>query len=568
MIELDRVSFHYPPVASGGEGLVVLDALSLRIQQGERVALLGATGAGKTTLLLILAGLVPSITGGTLQGRVMVAGHDVRSVEPGRLSEEVGLLFQQAEHQLFNMSVEEEIAFGLEGMGLPVPEIEDRIEWALERVGLQGQRERAPWQLSGGEQKRLALGTVLATRPRLLLLDEPMAGLDPAGRWRIATLLEELKGQRESTILVTEQDTEWVARWADRVLVLHDGQIVLDGPTREVLSQVDTLHALAVQPPQIAEVDAALHLPGRPLRVCEAAPLLQQMVGGEGMGEAERTREPVARSAAPPAIAARNLYFHYGTGRPALTGLSLEVPEGQFVAIVGPNGGGKTTFAKHLNGLLRPHQGELRLFGQPTAQRPVGELARQVGYLFQNPDLQIFQVSVREELAFGPRNLGLGEREVQGRVEEALERFDLQRWADVPPAVLGYGQRRMVTVAALWTMQPRIWVLDEPTTGLDGWLTQRVVEAMQALHSAGHTLLLITHDPRLAALAERVAVISGGRIAYDGPTHALMADPATLQRFGLEPPAVTRLAQRVAGVPDDLLTVEELVAAVRHAHAL
>ncbi len=190
-------------------------------------------------------------------------------------------------------------------------------------------------------------------------------------------------------------------------------------------------------------------------------------------------------------------------------------------------------------------------------------LAQQVGYLFQTPDLQLFAVSVREELAFGPRNLGLSRSEVDERVAEALARFDLAAWADAPPAVLGYGLRRLVSIAAVWAMQPRLWVLDEPTTGLDARLTGRLVEEMRALHSSGHTLMLITHDLRLvAALAERLVVIAGGRVALDGTPRVLLADAAPLRPFDLRPPPVTRLAGKVPWLSSDLLTVEELVAAM------
>ncbi|MGH2544534.1 MAG: energy-coupling factor ABC transporter ATP-binding protein, partial [Ardenticatenaceae bacterium] len=229
----------------------------------------------------------------------------------------------------------------------------------------------------------------------------------------------------------------------------------------------------------------------------------------------------------------------------------------------GPNGGGKTTLAKHLNGLLRPQEGTLRLFGETTTGRRVGELARKVGYVFQSPDLQIFAVTVQEELAFGPRNIGLNEAEVRECVEEALARFGLREWAEAPPAVLGYGLRRLVTIASVWTMQPPIWVLDEPTTGLDVRLTSRLVREMENLYADGHTVLLITHDLRLVALlAQRLVIIANGQVALDGPPRHLLSDTDALRPFGLRPPPITRLANQVPWLPNNLLTIEELVAAV------
>ena len=476
----------------------------------------------------------------------------------------MGLLFQQSDQQLFNMSVEDEITFGLEGLALPVAEIAERTEWVLQRTGLTALRDRAPWQLSGGEQKRLALAAVLAMRPRLLLLDEPMAGLDPLGRRAVATLLDDLKAMQEVAILVMEQDAEWISRWAERVLVMHEGRLVMDGPTREVLSQVTALHDLGLWPPQMAELAHALRVPGHPLTTTEMAPRLALV---RPVTPCPPLPPPPPRHTEP-AIHATDLHFRYPDGPQALNGLSLSVARGEWALIAGPNGGGKTTFAKHLNGLLVPQRGEVALFGQPTVGQRVGTLARQVGYLFQNPDLQLFATTVREELAYGPRNLGLGEPEVRARVAEALDRFALHEWADTPPAVLGFGLRRLVTIAAVWAMQPPIWLLDEPTTGLDRTLTLRVLAEMQALHRAGHTLLLITHDLRLAAFAERMVVVAEGRVAMDGPPRQLLADHRPLRPFGLRPPAVSRLAGKVPWLPRGLLTVEEVVACVEGADAL
>jgi energy-coupling factor transporter ATP-binding protein EcfA2 len=295
------------------------------------------------------------------------------------------------------------------------------------------------------------------------------------------------------------------------------------------------------------------------LTTTEVAPLLQR----SNAPTLQRSNAPtLQRSNALPSVVANNLLFAYPDGPQVLNGLSLEVSEGQFVALAGPNGGGKTTFAKHLNGLLRPAAGSLCLFGEETAGRRVGELARQVGYVFQNPDLQLFAPTVREELAFGPRNLGLDDSEIAARIEAALEHFDLHRWAEVPPAVLGYGLRRLVTLAAVWAMRPRLWVLDEPTTGLDAHLTARLVEAMQRLHREGHTLLLITHDLRLvASLAERLVIIAEGKVALDGTPRTLLPDADALRSFGLRPPPIPRLARKVPALPNDLLTVEELLSA-------
>lgn len=264
----------------------------------------------------------------------------------------------------------------------------------------------------------------------------------------------------------------------------------------------------------------------------------------------------------PLAVDVRALRFAYPGGPPALDGLSLAVPEGQFVAVVGPNGGGKSTLARHLNGLLRPQGGTVAINGQPTAGQPVGELARVVGYVFQNPDHQIFAPTVREEVAFGLRNLGLAGSALEQRTQEALAAFNLGALAEAPPAVLGYGLRRLVTLASVWAMQPLIWLLDEPTTGLDAQFTRLLLARLRSLHDLGRTILLITHDLKLAAeAAQRVVVVSQGRVVLDGPPQVVLADSVALAAAGLRPPPIIRLSALLAphGFPHPLLSVEQFV---------
>lgn len=595
-ILLDDLHFSYPPIVQGGQPAAVLQGVTLAVPAGQAVAIMGPTSSGKTTLALILAGLAPEMTGGQLAGRAWVDGLDAIRTPAAVLSRRLGLVFQEPERQLFNMTVADEVAFGLEGLALPPAEIAARVGWALAAVGLSDPHllERAPWQLSGGQQKRLAIASIVALRPPILLLDEPMAGLDPAGRREVAGVLRELKQTANTTVLVMEKDAEFAARWAERVVVLAEGRVALDGTPAEVFRQVDLLARLGVAAPQVAELAARLCTGGTevafltaqqaagalipilktPEQVQESAPdwtpeLVQEFApdrapeeargfvqGGDRVSEAHLPRLAEPR---PTAVQLSQVSFAYSAGARALDGVSLAVPQGQFVALVGQNGGGKSTLARHLNGLLRPQAGSVTIHGRPTAGRAVGDLAREVGYLFQNPDHQIFAPTVREEIAFGPRNLGLKGEPLDQRVRQALTAFDLERIADTPPAVLGYGQRRLVTVASLWAMQPPLWVLDEPTTGLDARIISQLLARLRQLHRAGHTILFITHDLRLAAeSAERVIVVDRGQIALDGSPAAVLADSASLARFGLRPPPITRLSAALAphGFPHPTLTVD------------
>lgn len=568
-LRLEDLHFSYPPRLPDGPPVEVLRGLTLYAPAGQALAIMGPTSSGKTTLALLLAGLAPEMTGGQVRGQAWVAGLDPVTTSPARLSHTVGLVFQEPERQLFNMTVAEEVAFGLEGRAVPPQQIGERVQRALASVGLTGLEQRAPWQLSGGQQKRLAIASILAMQPPILVLDEPMAGLDPAGRREIAALLADLKRTTGATVIVTEKDAEFVARWAERVAVLADGQIVLEGEPGELFQQTDRLHALGVGAPQMAELAARLRAEG------EGATFLTAHAGATWVAQQRPPAfqappapatlpappEPLVSRKTPPAVAVDAVSFAYPGDAPALAGLALTVQAGEFVAIVGPNGGGKSTLARHINGLLRPQRGAVALFGQPSAGRPVGELARTVGYVFQNPDRQIFAPTVREEVAFGPRNLGLAGQALTQRVAEALAAFDLTALAEAPPAVLGYGLRRLVTLASVWAMQPPIWLLDEPTTGLDARLTGLLMERLHALHGSGHTILFITHDLKLAAGAQRIVGISQGRVALDGPPQSVFADSAGLAAIGLRPPPIARLSALLepAGFPHPMLHVEQFM---------
>jgi energy-coupling factor transporter ATP-binding protein EcfA2 len=258
-ILVEGLRFAYPPLSPGASAPWVIDHLDLRVHRGEWLAVMGASDVGKTTLCLLLTGLAPHLTDGSMEGRIVIDGRDTREYAPSSLADAIGLLFQEPEAQLFNPTVEAEVAWGLENLGLPVPEIRARLDQVLALLRLEHARARSPHELSGGEKKRLALASVLAMRPPLLILDEPMGGLDPAGRRQVLAALADLGGDRSVTIVMTESDPEAVAAFADRLVVLHRGRIALEGPPRSLFQQVDRLAALGVAAPLMARVAAMLN---------------------------------------------------------------------------------------------------------------------------------------------------------------------------------------------------------------------------------------------------------------------------------------------------------------------
>jgi energy-coupling factor transport system ATP-binding protein len=571
-IAVENLYYAYPPASPRGDAVPVLQGINVEIERGETVALLGRVGAGKTTFCMALNGLVPQATGGVFRGNVRVLGLNTKEHPVADLAQHVGLVFQDPEYQLVQMRVEDEVAFGCENLGVPAAEIEERVAWALEAVGLAAYRDRSPLLLSGGEKQRLAIASLLAMRPGVLVLDEPTASLDPAGKAAVFRVLQELRRRQDLTIVMATQEIERITRFVDRVLVLHQGQIVLDGPPAKILSQVPKLEELGIGAPQIMEL---AHL------LSQRSKHRYQFSGDAQAFKVLRSRARKARlhkahgglPKAPPPPAARpnpfadhsqvtveNVSFAYPDGTPALRNVSLILHPGDYVALLGPNGAGKTTLVRHLNGLLRPDSGRVLVERQDTRTTGIAELAHLVGYVFQNPDHQIFAPTVEEEIAFGLQAQQLPASIVGRRVSETMDHFGLAPFAGTPPALLGFAQRRQVALAAILAMHPKVLILDEPTGGLDWRSRQELLSLLNSLNTLGHTIVLVTHDMRLVAEhARRAVVLAGGGLLFDGDTRELFRQPAVLSQAQLRLPPVTRLANRLSaeGMPPDVLTCEE-----------
>ncbi len=572
-ISIRDLRFSYPPLQPDGEPVRVLAGVNLEVERGEFLSIMGPTGAGKTTLCLALNGIVPHSTGGRFGGDVVVAGLNTREHPVAVMASRVGIVLQDAESQLFNMTVEDELAFGPESLGVPRAEIGERVDWALAAVGMTAHRDRSPFHLSGGQKQRVAIAAMLAMLPRILVLDEPTSGLDPAGKGEVFGVINELKRNRQMTIVLVEQESEKIAEFSDRVTVLHEGRIALAGPPAEIFSQVDRLHEIGVAAPQVSELANLINKRRGTRHVFTTLKDARQAlapttVGARQVGltvSKQETYSPTYLAPTPddpnPCIQVRDLWYRYDDETDALRGINLDVKDGDLVAIVGQNGSGKTTLVKHFSGLLKARQGAVRVYGRDTADLRVGQLARQVGYVFQNPDHQIFSPTVREEIAFGPKNLGLTPDKVDRRVTETLARFRLEAYAGAPPALLGYGLRRKVGVAAVYAMRPRVFVLDEPTAGLDWRGSQELMSLLTDMNAKGHTIILVTHDMRLVAgHAHRTVVLHEGRLIASGDTQSVFQRAEWLASARIEPPQIAQLARQLvslgAEVLRGMLTVE------------
>jgi len=575
-IELREVRFRYPRTEEPA-----LRGVDLRIEAGELVGVIGGTGSGRSTLALVMSGQIPSFVEGRFEGEALIFGRSTRGRRGAELAEEVGILYQDPESQLYGLTVEEEVTVGLENRGLEPEEIRARVAWALEVVGLAGSEERSPYDLSGGEKQRAVLAGVLALRPRILVLDQPTAALDPLTRNQLWELLEALVAEGR-TVVAIDQDLDRLVRVAHRLVWMDGGRVRADGAPREVVADPEALAASGVRPPQVARLAAALRLSPSPLGVEEVASRLggsstpgpapaprptwgpapaPRPAPGPAPGPRPAAGRPGMAPAGDPLVVCEGVEHTFLDGTRALRGVDLRIWAGEFLAVLGPNGSGKTTLARHLNGLLRPTAGRVLVRGRDTREATTAELAATVGYLFQDPNHQLVSRTVREEIAVGPRARGLPEAEARARAEEVMERLGLASIAQEHPLHLTLADKQRVAIASVVALDPAALVLDEPTTALDARETEGLLALLRDLRSEGRTVVLITHDMELVVEADRCLVLAEGRVVFDGPPRALFADDGLLGRASLEPPQVARLA-RILGVEPPWLDLAEAVAAL------
>ncbi|MGO4831993.1 ABC transporter ATP-binding protein, partial [Rhizobiaceae sp. 2RAB30] len=453
-----------------------------------------------------------------------------------------------------------EVAFAPETLGLPRDEIAQRVSAALGEVHLTGFEKRQPATLSGGQKQRLAIASVLAANPSVLCLDEPTTDLDPVGKQEVFEIANTLRS-RDTTLVVVEHETP-EALLATRIVLMDGGRIIEDGPTQQVLRKVELFRRIRAMPLQIPDLFSGLgySVDERPLTVDEAAReyaegavLLDGAKHGIRLAEEERRAERYGEVV----IEANGLGHRYDTGHMAVQSVSFVIRRGEFVAILGQNGSGKTTMIKHLNGLLRATSGSVSVAGRDAAKSSVLELGGHVGYVFQNPDHQIFSDTVFDEVAFGLRKRKFDEDMVRERVSEALASVGLQGFEAEDPFSLTKGQRQRVAVASVLAMRPDVLILDEPTTGLDYHEQRGMMEMVRGLNEAGSTIIIVTHAMWVVCeFAHRVRVIKGGALAKDGETRQVFAEEAALADVALLPPPIVSLGNRLGRT---VLTVDEML---------
>jgi energy-coupling factor transport system ATP-binding protein len=487
-LELDAITYTYAKRSQPA-----LHEVSAVFQPGEVALLIGASGSGKTTLIRCVNGLIPrAYKEGTLNGQIRCFGESTAALSLAQIASRVATVLQDPEKQIVATTVRSDLAFGLENLGQPREDIQARVAKVAEQLDIAHLLNRETHTLSGGERQRVVIAGVLAAQPPALLLDEPLAALDPPSAREALDLFAQLAREGKTVVLIEHRVRDVLRIAPAHCLALDAGRITFRGDA--------TACAKWIGPPD----DATLAPPRNP----QGASLL----------------------------AFDAVHFGYAnTGREQASGVSLNVRAGDVIALLGPNGAGKSTLCRLAIGLIRPTSGSISISGSNIAARTTAEIVRDVGYVFQNPSSTLFANTLREELSFGPRNIGIGPAETARDIERVLTMIDLPGLdLDKSPFALSHGQQKRIALAAVLTMRPRVLLMDEPTAGLDEDTAEVVMRGLFSAEGRPDAIVMITHDLRLARrYANRAVILNQGRIIADGAPDTLLDDAGLLARGGL-----------------------------------
>lgn len=574
-----KLAFDYLRYGEEGEEPEVnraIDQVDLDIQEGQFIAILGHNGSGKSTLAKHINGLlVPT------EGTLWVDQMDTSSQKDiWEIRQKAGMVFQNPDNQIIGTVVEEDVGFGPENLGVPTEDIWKRVDESLEAVGMTAYRHHSPNKLSGGQKQRVAIAGVMAMHPKCIVLDEPTAMLDPNGRKEVLRSVRELNQKENVTVILITHYMEEVI-WADDVYVMDKGKIVMHGEPREIFSKVAQLKKYRLDVPQVTLLayelkQAGVKIPDGILTIEELVHALEQK---EVTAPAEwRTKiESVAFAGekAPEreekkSLELEHISYVYNPGTAyemhALKDINLNIPQGQFVGIIGHTGSGKSTLIQHFNGLMKPTDGHIFFEGQDiwAEQFPLRGLRSQVGLVFQYPEHQLFETDVLTDVCFGPKNQHLTQEECEKRAKEALEHVGLdESYYAKSPFELSGGQKRRVAIAGVLAMNPKVLILDEPTAGLDPMGRDEILDQIALLHKTrGITIILVSHSMEdIARYVERIIVMNHGEKAFDDTPKKVFAHYKELESIGLAAPEITyivhALQEKGLKVDTTATTIEE-----------
>ncbi len=510
--------------------------ISFDVRAGEILLIAGASGCGKTTLIRCLNGLAPRSYKGEINGRVAVFGKDIQSWKLSQISQKIGTALQDPERQILGTKVVNEVAFGLENLNIPREEIFQRVDEALTFLKIFHLRERETFSLSGGEKQKLALAGILAMRPSILLLDEPLASLDPASAQDALDTARFLADQGIAILMVEHRVEDVLRIKPERVMLMDSGEIRYLGDAAGLFN-VASFREVKL-PANVIVERAKAETPPEEINLLPGA--ASAVSNDEAIVEFE------------------NVAFGYDSNVEVLHGLNLKIKRGDVIAVLGPNGAGKTTFVKHAIGLLKPKAGRVLVNGRDTKEISVAQIASVLGYVFQSPSHMLFAPTVREELAFGPTNLRHSDERIEMEVKEALRIVNLSDKENDPPLALSFGQQKRVSIAAILAMQSKILVMDEPTAGQDYQNYMNFMDSILQLPSF-EAILFITHDVDLAVIyANRVLIVNDGRLVADGRPQDVLRDFDRLKANRLAPTSLLRLNLERLGETGKFMRAEAL----------
>lgn len=556
IIEMECVSFSYGTAADGAYALKDID---LSVEEGAFVGLIGPSGAGKSTLASAITGAIPHHYRGRLFGSTLVAGLDTCEASLTDIAKVVGSVLQDIDAQMVASVVEDELLFGLENFGIDHREIEGRIASALDAVGIADLRHREIATLSGGQKQKVAIAAILAMTPRVIVMDEPTSALDPASARDVFEVLRRAKELTGMTVILIEQTVALLAEYCDRVVVIDQGRIALDGTPTDVFSHGETLRAIGVDTPRTVRIsnslaEAGLAPNGSPALTLDGAESLVAGILAPGLSESSPIvpcalgDRPDARNTVderPIIVDVAGAAYSYGTGQAGIEGINLTVRAGEILAVVGQNGAGKTTFTKLLNGLIKPSAGVVRIAGLDTRTTPVSALASHAATLFQNPDRQLCRNTVVEEISFGLELQGAPADAARERARHVAATFGLPENAS--PFNLSRGQRQMVALASVVALEPELIIFDEPTSGLDYRECMTVMETVRQRALDGAAVVMVCHDMEVVSdFADTLAIMTEGRLIEVGPSREVFANDALLAHARIAAPCVPALGKRLA----------------------
>ncbi len=525
-VSVAHVSFRYSTLDDeeqegqvGSEQPGAIEDISFSLGKGELMLIAGPTGCGKSTLLKCLNGLIPHSYHGALSGEIRLEGQSTKGMTLRDLARIVGTMLQDPDKQIIGSTVEQEIAFGMENLGTPREKMRERIAAVLKQLHLESYQKQATHALSGGQRQQVAAAGLLVMEPSIYLFDEPFANLDSRAVDELEALIEELRARGHTIIIVEHRVEEALRLKPDKVLLMEEGRQAFFGNTQEFLQIADPTQVKLPVEATLRTLDTS-----SPAQVRSALirPITTKYSGQQA------TDEPI--------LSFENVRFRYNVySEEVLHGITTQIRRGETVALLGPNGSGKTTMVKQALGLLRPSKGVVKLYGEDTRKLSVAQLASRIGYVFQSPGAMLFAPTVHKEVAFGPENLGFTGERLKKTVQVAEEALNVAEFDNRSPLSLSFGQQKRVTIASVLSMQSKILLLDEPTAGQD---YRSYISFMEYLRSlpALDALLFITHDLDLALrFTQRVLLMKDGNLVADGPPLQVLADPNLLEECNLRP---------------------------------